>query len=394
MIEDLKNKTKQIVEIVSKEEFDGRIGLLSGTAGSLFLLCYYSEYSGNQSYLNIVEERILKAFEIVNNEQFSDLAFSNGITGLLWALKNLGDAKYIDLDLSDITTAVHPILNEFMQSKIQNEEYDFLHGALGVANYFLDMEDASSERWLKEFNQKFFAKAIKMDDTISFLSKVNIKDQWVAVVNTGLSHGMASIIYYLQRCLKNKNLASEEVKNTLQKIIAFYKKNQHDPQTYHSYFPSWIKDGQPEHNSRLAWCYGDLGIATAFLLAADVLDDKELKTYALAIAKQTITRLDPVKEVIREGGVCHGSAGLVKMYRNLFRITGLKEFGITADYWLNITLKLASHPDGHAGYKTHYLEKGFVNECGLLEGITGIGIVFIEELMGKPLTWEKSLMLA
>ncbi len=144
----------------------------------------------------------------------------------------------------------------------------------------------------------------------------------------------------------------------------------------------------------MAWCYGDLGIATAFLLAADVLDDKELKTYALAIAKQTITRLDPVKEVIREGGVCHGSAGLVKMYRNLFRITGLKEFGITADYWLNITLNLASHPDGHAGYKTHYLEKGFVNECGLLEGITGIGIVFIEELMGKPLTWEKSLMLA
>jgi lantibiotic modifying enzyme len=395
MLTELKNKAVEIVDIVAKERFDGKIGLLSGTAGSLFLLCYYNEYAKSSTYMDIVEQRVMDAFDVINDTQFSNLTYSNGLTGFLWALKNLNEHEYIDIDLNDVTDSANPLLGEFMLGKMDVGEYDFLHGALGVANYFLDMEGSMATQLVKEFNRKLIAKAIRNeDDTLSFLSTVNINDTIVPVVNLSLSHGMASIIYYLQRCLQNRNIASEEIKKTLQQIISFYRKNQNDISIESSYFPSWINNGSPNVKGRLAWCYGDLGVGLVFYRTAVVLNDPKLKAYAIKILKNTLTRLDPVKESIKEGGICHGGSGLVKMYRTIHRVTGLNDFNRAADHWLKVTLEQATHADGYAGYKTYAGERGYENDCGLLEGVGGIGIVFLEELMGKSLSWDKSLLLS
>jgi lantibiotic modifying enzyme len=395
MLSELKNKTTEIVDIVAKEKFNGKIGLLSGTAGSLFLLCYYNEYAKDSAYMDVVEQRVMDAFDIINDTHFSNLTYSNGLTGFLWALKNLNEHEYIDIDLSDVTDSATPLLGDFMMGKMEAGEYDFLHGSLGVANYFLDADDPASIKLIKDFNKKLVSKAIRNeDDTLSFLSTVNINDTTVPVINLSLSHGMASIIYYLQRCLQNKNIASEEIKNTLKRIISFYRKNQNDTTVESSYFPSWIQEGTPNKKGRLAWCYGDLGVGLVFYKAAVLLNDRELKAYSIQILKNTLTRLDPEKESIKEGGICHGGSGLVKMYRTIHRVTGLPDFNAAADHWLKITLQQATHAEGYAGYKTYAGERGYENDCGLLEGVGGIGIVFLEELMGKSLPWDKSLLLS
>ncbi len=394
---ELKNKTAEIVRVVANENFDGRIGLLSGAAGSLFLLCYYSEFTKDQSYLDIVEQRVMNAFDVINDTEFSNLTYSNGLTGYLWTLRNLNKHQYIDLDLAEIVDSTSPLLGDFMMNKMELGEYDFLHGALGIANYFLDEDNPDAIKLVKEFNKKLMAKAIKNEEeqTLSFLSTVNINDTTVPVVNLSLSHGMASIIYYLQRCLKNKNIASEEIKKAMKQIISFYRKNQNDLTMEASYFPSWINNGVPNKRGRLAWCYGDLGVGLVFSMAADVLKDAELKIYSKQILKNTVTRLDPEKESVKEGGICHGGSGLVKMYRTIHRATGMQEFNTAADHWLNVTLQQANHADGYAGYKTFVgEERGYQNDCGLLEGVGGIGIVFLEELMGKPLSWDQSLLLS
>ena len=393
MKKELKIKTEEIINSVVKKDFGEQIGLLSGTAGSLFLLSYYSEYTKNETYMDLVEERIIHAFDVLNNSSFSDLSYSNGITGFLSTLENLKNHQYIDLDLSDFISAATPLMEDFMMSKIENGEYDFLHGALGVGNYFVDKTDAKTVKMMRSFNEKLFGLGISDDnETIYFMSLVNKKDAWLPVVNLSLSHGMASIIYYLQRCLRNKQLTTLETKNILKKIIAYYIKNQNDVRHSTSYFPSWIDKADPIKDSRLAWCYGDLGVGLALLLAADTLNDQQLKKYSIDILKNTVSRLDPVKENIKDGGICHGSSGLVKLYRNLYAATKLIEFDTAATYWLQQTIELAKHPDGYAGYKTYNSEIGFHNDCGLLEGVGGIGLVFLETLMNKPLSWEKTLM--
>ena len=391
----LKQKTKVFVDAVVNEDFGAKNGLLSGTSGSLFLLCYYNEFCGEAGYLDIAEQRIADIIDHINNDtDFSDLSYSAGITGFLWTLDNLITHHYIEADLTEFKDAIHPVLNNYMIKKAEEEDFDFLHGALGVANYFLDQEDEHSLNWVNEFNKKLLQKAtFHPDGTISFTSNVYQNEKPLQVINLGLSHGMASIIYYFQRCLKNTSLNTPELKETLQKLILFYRKNQNDLSVHTSYFSNWIGSAGIKSESRLAWCYGDLGIGLSLFLAAETLNDTELMLYSKELLKRTTQRRDLKQEGIVDAGICHGTAGLVKIYRNLFRKTHLQEFKNAGDYWLQKTLEQATHASGVGGYKKFHIS-AYENDCGLLEGTTGIGIVFLEELMNKSLPWEKSLMLS
>lgn len=395
MKKELEQRTKQLVDAIVQENFKGKSGLLSGTSGTLFLLCYYSQYANDATYLDIVEQRISDTMDAINNDpDFSDLSYSTGITGFLWTLENLSIHQYIDIDLSDFKEAIHPILNDYMMNKMKDGDFDFLHGALGVANYFLDQRDSTSIKWIRQFNHELLSKAtLHPDDTLSFTSNVYPDGKTVKVINFGLSHGMASIIYYLQRCLQHTELNTPQLRKELQQVISYYRKNQNNLSVEGSYFASWISPSGSKPSSRLAWCYGDLGIGLALLLAAETLNDNELKAYSIEILKSTTMRTDMKKEGVLDAGICHGSAGLMKIYRNVYRKTNIAEFKTTGDYWLQKTLQFAAHSSGPGGYKKFEQNK-YQNDCGLLEGVTGIGIVLLEDLMDKALPWEKSLMLS
>lgn len=395
MQQELKQKTKLLIDAVVREDFRNNHGLLSGSSGTLFLLCYYNEFLNDTTYIDLVEQRIYDTMDAINNDNgFSDLSYSSGITGFLWTLDNLSTHHYIDIDLTDFKDSIHPILNDYMMFKMDEDNFDFLHGALGVANYFLDQTDSHSQTWIQQFNKQLLSKATyHTDGTVSFTSLAYPNNTPLQVINLGLSHGMASIIYYFQRCLKNKIADAAIIKKTLQQIIAFYRKNQNDLSGHTAYFPNWINETFSTANSRLAWCYGDVGIGLALLQAAATLNDFDLQIYSIEILKNTTKRLDLKKEGISDAGICHGTTGLLKIYRNLFRQTTIPEFKIAGDYWLQKTLEQATHTDGHGGYKT-FNQQNYLNDCGLLEGVTGIGIVFLEELMNKSFPWEKSLMLS
>lgn len=395
MKSELEIKTKLLIDAVAKRNFKSDIGLLSGASGSLFLLCYYNEFSADSKYLDIVEQRISNAMDIINDDpDFSNLSYSSGLTGFLWTLDNLSTHHFIDIDLADFKESIHPVLNNYLTQKMDLDDFDFLHGALGVANYFLDQTDEDSHNWLKEFNKKLLRKAILHDNgTLSYTSLVYPDGKPVQVTNFGLSHGMASIIYYFQRCLKHEALHTLELKTALEQLISFFRKNQNDLSLHKTYFANWIGSPGAKSDSRLAWCYGDLGIGVSLLQAAETLNDTELKNYSLEILKSTTNRLDPEKEGVKDAGICHGTAGLLKIYRNLFRKTNIPEFKNAGDYWLQKTLEQATHTSGIGGFKK-FNQTGYENDYGLLEGACGIGIVFLEELMNKSFPWEKSLMLS
>lgn len=402
MKEILEEKTKIIVDKIANHNYNN-MSLLSGNTGSLFLLSYYAEYTKNDEYLEIVEAIIVDTYNKINEATYYlDLGYSNGVTGFLWAINNLLESGHIDIDFDDYFSEVIPRISSFMMSKMEEGNYDFLHGALGPANFLLDIATRFPEcyTFLKVFNEKLIQKGIynKSNNTLYYTSSVlKDKNETEEVINLSLSHGMASIMHYLIRCLEHKELHSEVLIKTLTQIINFYKIHQ-NPNPVNddmSYFPSWIKlQNHIPFTSRLAWCYGDLGVGTELFKAALFLNDNELKKYALEILKHTTKRRELKKENVVEGNFCHGSCGLTDVYRTIYKLTKDEIFLETANYWLQITLDLAVHEDGIAGYKT-YLggQKVYKNNSSLLEGATGIAMVFLETLMEKDLPWKKSLML-
>ena len=103
-------------------------------------------------------------------------------------------------------------------------------------------------------------------------------DEYEKVINLSLSHGMAAIIHYLTRCLTIPEIKSNEIAIALKQIIKFYELHQNPIEYSNSYFPSWValQNHQPS-NSRMAWCYGDLGVGLTLYNAGEVLNDSNLK---------------------------------------------------------------------------------------------------------------------
>ena len=136
--------------------------------------------------------------------------------------------------------------------------------------------------------------------------------------NISLSHGMSSIAAFLIQLFK-LNFAKDRTVNLLTGTVNYIL----DQITYSkeslSYFPVFSKESSPgNRNSRLGWCYGDLGIAHILWQAAIVLKNKELENVSMQILRYNTNRRDLKENAIKDAGLCHGSAGVSYIFWNLF----------------------------------------------------------------------------
>ena len=213
--------------------------------------------------------------------------------------------------------------------------------------------------------------------------------------NISLSHGMASIAAFFIR-LHQLNFETERVGRLLTQVITYILDQITYTEGSGSYFPSYSKKSNAlNFNSRLGWCYGDLGIAHVLWQAAVSLKNKEWEDTAIQILLHNSNRRDLQKNDIMDAGLCHGSAGVAHIFWNLYLNTRVQKFQETTDYWLNITMQMEKYTEGSAGFMAWRTEKlgGFVKSDSLLEGIAGIGLVLLSHLNSNETGWDECFML-
>lgn len=161
-----------------------------------------------------------------------------------------------------------------------------------------------------------------------------------------------------------------------------------------SLFPGWIKDGEDNSRpSRLAWCYGDLGVGVSLWQASKSLEDEELGRTAVEVLKHAARRTSPESSMVKDAGLCHGSYGNAQIFNRMYAETGEEMFRDAAAFWINDGLEKAVHKDGYAGYKQWKGQDGeWRGELVLLEGIAGIGLSMISYLSGDN-SWDECLMI-
>jgi lantibiotic modifying enzyme len=279
---------------------------------------------------------------------------------------------------------------------IEKGNYDFLHGAVGNGTYFLNrLNKKESKDYLKEL--------IDHLDKISH-KKGGDKIAWESVLdhekgtkgyNLSLSHGISSIIAFLAKMLE-KEIYIEKVSSLLNGAINYLLSHALDTEKYSSNFPSWISDDYPAGSSRLAWCYGDLGIGIALWQAARAAGNKEWEQKAFDVLLHTTNRRDLKENAVIDAGLCHGAAGIAHIYNRMYHYTGRNIFRESTLYWLDHTLKMAVYTDGCAGYKAWHTEKygGWVAESGLLEGVAGIGLMLVSIVSDIEPKWDRCLFLS
>lgn len=362
------------------------IGLYSGSSGYLlFLVCYQQfQKKSDFSHFSKVFNKIIE--QLFYTDKFS---FCNGLAGVLWLNTFLFKERFIDKEVLTLNKRFHQNLQEISLYLLEIGNYDFLHGSLGIPYYLLYNYDSDNNKYFKNYlNQLNFM--VKEDseiilssfDFVSYQKKEN-------ETNLSLSHGIASILKFCLICIEKKTC--EKISHLIiRKIINYYLRHVNDGANY--YFNDVI--GKPQQRaSRLAWCYGDLGISFILLQASIKIKDKKLEEFATQILIDSCNRKKPNETFVSDAGICHGASGIAYLYHLTWRITNINLFKETSLYWFNQTLDFGKWPDTITGFKASSNDGRYNESSGLLEGDAGIGLVLLRLLSTKP-EWNYSIMLS
>lgn len=363
-------------------------GLYSGNFGILLFLFYYSRYSQNPKYISLADS----FSEDLLNKLGSSIGIHthcSGLSGILYLFDFLREYEFLDFDIDEVEADLENYLIREMRKDIQNQNYDFMHGALGVGLYFLRKN--KSELVIRELIDFLYSTAeIDNENKIAkWKSVINIETNKIGY-NIALSHGISSIVIFLSRVIES---GSEDVRvyKLLEGAVNYLLSQEIDCELYRSHFPNQSKENITK--SRLAWCYGDLGIALSLWQAGKVNNNNLWKNKALDVFTDSIERLSPNENYVFDAGICHGSAGIAMIYRRMYIETDRNEFLSATNYWLNQTLNNSRFEDGLAGYKT-YEKDTWTCSYSLLDGIVGVGLVFTSYLLNDGQEWDEVFLLS
>ncbi|AXG68592.1 lanthionine synthetase C-like protein [Kordia sp. SMS9] len=400
----LEKKLKEIDQIIkSKYEEETQIGVLAGLGGISLFEFYYSKYLDIDDHADIGVEMLTNCIDKIN-EGYSYPTFCTGIAGAGWVLDHLEQEEFMDADNDDLLPELDQYIYTFMVTDMKNGNYDFLHGAIGYAFYFLNRYRNTKSDELKEKYRGFINEFIDLleglsedagDGKLRWESELSIETKERGY-NLSLSHGMSSIVGILTKFHEQDDFKekSEPLLKGAVKYILNFKTTKEDP---FSIFPSWVTGKEEDENaqSRLAWCYGDLGVAMRFWYASKTLNDEALGKTALEVLKHAAKRTAVEDSLVRDAGICHGSYGNAQMFLRMYKETGDQDFKDAFEFWIQDGINRGTFEDGYAGYKQWKgVDKSWAAEVSLLEGIAGIGLSILDYLADYDTNWDECLMIS
>lgn len=395
-IQKYSEKIFEIAKIFQNENIDieKKPDLMGGKTGIAIFCFYYARLVDKQEPYDYAIELLSSVVEDIN-AGFNYHTFAGGFAGIGTVLEILVREDLIDIDTDELLNEVDTYLYNLMIEELKNKNYDFLHGAVGIGMYFLNrLTNKNSRQYLVQFVDKLEDIADIDDEGIRWLSVLN-REKNTQGYNLSLSHGISSIIVLLSK-IYSEGIAKEKVLGLLSGAVKYLLNQQLDISKFNSNFPSWVSKDEPSTHSRLAWCYGDLGIGIALWQAGNNTNNEIWKEKAIEILLHSTKRRDLKENSVVDAGLCHGSAGIAHIYNRMYNYTHRIEFKDAAIYWFEQTLQMAKFDDGLAGYKVWRSSEmgGLQNEYGFLEGIAGIGLTLISAVSDIESKWDECLLLS
>lgn len=377
-------KEKQIIDLIHgianyiDKNFNNElsIGAFGEKSGCLLFMAYYSKYF-KKNAMPLKTENYLDSLASDLCEGIYTPSYCHGVSGTLFLLNHLNKYKFINIDTEEVEYYYIQYLKKNLTILLEDGNYDFLHGALGIIYYFLSSPLIKKE---KDFFKNFLNKLLKSSINKNH-NEIYWEDKFNGVIsNISLSHGICSIILILSYIYK-LNLCSIELKNSINKAINYILSQKYAINSIACY-PN-INKITDFTKPRLAWCYGDLGIGITLWQVAEILDRQDLLKESVYIFKCAEKRLNLVENRVYDACFCHGSAGISYLFRWMYCNCRKKSFWDTSDYWLSKTIEFSSTNGDTTEFKSYSNGKFDTADMSLLDGITGIGMVLMSSLIGK-----------
>jgi len=374
------------------------MGLFTGKSGIALFLFHFYDFSKEAKYLDCAHFFLEKAFDDINSGKTLS-TFCSGIAGVSWVINHLSAKSYIGDENLEVLTDLDEYSYSSMLKFAKKDDFDFLHGATGIALYFISRIKSGDKRseYLADYVSMLKDHSVynEYDKTYKRLSPVlKGESEYTSVYNLSMAHGSSSIISVLSKYYalgKNDTEARDLISGYCRYLL-----NAENNEKYEngSMFPSYVNiDGSVLAGSRLGWCYGDLSNGLALLHAYNALENKEYYDKSLEIFLNSTERKDLKTQLIRDACVCHGSAGLAEIFQTAGGYFDRNELIDSAAYWRKTTLDFYFNDNNINGFSQFTLE-GMKFEYGLLEGISGIGLSLLSYLNPDNNNWRELFLIS
>jgi hypothetical protein len=213
-------------------------------------------------------------------------------------------------------------------------------------------------------------------------------------IDLGVAHGLAGVVAFLASCL-DLGIEPDQAATLLEGAVSSLVAGQL-PIPGTSRFPAVIRAGEERRPTRLAWCYGDAGIALTLIRAGLAAGRPDWVNLALDTGRLAARR--PFKETgVTDAGLCHGAAGLAHLFNRLFQTTGDDCFRWAAVRWYRHALDQRTPGQGIGGYRADWKGPAGLRgevDTGFLEGAAGIGLALLAVTTPGEPAWDRALLLS
>jgi lantibiotic biosynthesis protein len=319
-----------------------------------------------------------------------------GAARIAFAVGHLSDGE----DADTACEMIERSLLRFLER--QGDAYDLISGLVGVAVPVLQRitggkASPSSEPVARGILDQLEHLARPMPTGTAWFTPPTLLPQWQreiapeGYINLGLAHGIPGVVAILARYI-TAGIEVERARTLLEGAVA-YLRSAAQPKVGHRY-PAWLPSQHQEPMSRVAWCYGDLGVSIAIMSAALATGRDDWRTEALALAHGMAARSFESSQVV-DTGLCHGAAGVAHVFNRLYQATGDADLAQAADTWyariltMRSTEAIAGFPRGRLVDRTMTWDAG----ADLLTGASGVALALHAAISPIEPAWDQ-LMLA
>jgi lantibiotic biosynthesis protein len=374
-------------------------GLAGGNSGFALWNTYLAQTTGEERWAELAEKELDEAVEELATYPMGASLYG-GFSGVAWVTEHLQGRLFETEEGEDPNEEIDNALAELL-TRPWNDTYDLIGGLVGFSAYAIERAHRPSAAVVLERTVDQYARLAEHqeDGKITwFTPPEQLPPHQLEVspngyYNLGVAHGMPGVIAALAGTWA-AGVAREKVEPLLEGGVRWLLANQL-PEGFNSRFAYSVSPGAEPSPSRLAWCYGDLGVSAALLYAARAAGRDDWAQAAIEVGLGCAAR-DRSTGGAQDAGVCHGAMGIAHLFNRLWQGTRDERFAEAARVWFREGFALRKPGVGIGGYQSWFGGfndgPGWVDSKGLLEGAAGIGLTLLAATSSIAPDWDHMLL--
>lgn len=373
----------------------------SGLCGHALFYAYHASSCVRSKSRQLAEEMLERAIGSAFKSSRHGGLFG-GDVGIGWTVAHLVDHA----DAEGILKSVDRMVTHLLDTPRWVHDYDLISGLAGIGVYALERwRDPCSVSILDRVLGHLEALAAERDVGFTWHTPPHLLVPWQreqarnGYDNLGLAHGVAGVVAFLARLVP-----FEQYRPRCERLLAGsidWLLSRELSVDHRTRFAAWEQPDVAPAASRIAWCYGDPGIAVALFLAAQAMKREDWRDTALRIARAASAH-DAKSGGVMDAALCHGAFGLALIFARLYDAGGGLVMQRAALKWLDYGMAVQRPGEGVGGYlsyapgpyKGHRSAMPWVEDPGFLTGSAGIGLALMSLLDSEVSGWDRPLLTA